>query len=126
MTPGPEPVRRAGDYVQAGDVRTYYEVHGAGDPLVLLHGGLCTVETFDGLTPTLADRFRVYVPERRGHGRTSRRRRADHLREHVARHRVAFMDALGITAPTWSASATARRWPSTSPSRAPSSSTGSC
>jgi pimeloyl-ACP methyl ester carboxylesterase len=38
---------------------------------VLLHGGLCTLETFDGLTPLLTERFRVYTPERRGHGRTA-------------------------------------------------------
>lgn len=69
--PGATPTRRDGEYLQAGDVRTYYEVHGTGEPLVLLHGGLCTVETLDGLTPLLAERFRVVTPERRGHGRTA-------------------------------------------------------
>lgn len=58
------------DYVDAGGVRTYYEAVGSGDPLVLMHGGLCTIETFGGLTPRLAEAYRVYLPERRGHGRT--------------------------------------------------------
>jgi pimeloyl-ACP methyl ester carboxylesterase len=58
------------DYLDAGGVRTYYEVHGSGEPLVLLHGGFCPVETFCGLTSLLAERYRVYLPERRGHGRT--------------------------------------------------------
>jgi pimeloyl-ACP methyl ester carboxylesterase len=58
------------DYVDAGGVRTYYEVHGGGDPLVLLHGGFCPIETFAGLTPLLAEHYRVYLPERRAHGRT--------------------------------------------------------
>src|SRR4051794_18579544 len=61
---------RAGSYVDAGGLHTYYEVHGAGDPLMLLHGGLCTAETLDGQVPAFAERYRVYVPERRGHGRT--------------------------------------------------------
>jgi pimeloyl-ACP methyl ester carboxylesterase len=29
------------DYVNANGVRTYYEIHGEGEPLVLLHGGTC-------------------------------------------------------------------------------------
>jgi pimeloyl-ACP methyl ester carboxylesterase len=34
-----------GAYVDANGVRTYWEVEGAGEPLVLLHGGLCAIET---------------------------------------------------------------------------------
>lgn len=96
MTPGTAPTRRGGDYLQTGEVRTYYEAHGEGDPLVLLHGGLCTVETFDGLTPGLAERFRVYVPERRGHGRTAD---VDGPITYVnmAQDTIAFMDAVGIS-----------------------------
>jgi pimeloyl-ACP methyl ester carboxylesterase len=59
-----------GEYVNAGDVRTYYEVYGEGEPLVLLHGGLATAESWAMQVPTLAERYRVYVPERRGSGRT--------------------------------------------------------
>jgi pimeloyl-ACP methyl ester carboxylesterase len=61
---------RTGDYVDAGGVRTYYEVHGTGEPLVLLHGGLSTIETLDAMTTAFAAQYRVYRPERRGHGRT--------------------------------------------------------
>lgn len=62
--------RSRGAYVDANGVRTYYEVEGDGEPLVLLHGGLCAIETFDGLRRALVDRYQVYLPERRGHGRT--------------------------------------------------------
>ena len=41
MTASESPTR-SGQYVDAGGLRTYYEVHGAGEPVVLLHGGLCT------------------------------------------------------------------------------------
>ena len=61
---------RNGDYIDVDGVRTYCEVTGTGDPLILLHGGLCTAETFDAQTPALAEQYRVYVPERFGHGRT--------------------------------------------------------
>jgi len=60
-----------GEYVNAGGVRTYYEVHGEGEPLALLHGGLATTESWAMQVPAFAQRYRVYVPERRGHGRTA-------------------------------------------------------
>ncbi len=60
-----------GEYIDAGGLRTYYEVHGAGDPVVLLHGGLATAESWARQVPDLAAHYRVYVPERRGHGHTA-------------------------------------------------------
>jgi pimeloyl-ACP methyl ester carboxylesterase len=71
MAPTETHATRNGDYVDTGRVHTYYEVNGSGDPLILLHGGMCTAETFDGQTPALAENFRVYLPERRAHGRTA-------------------------------------------------------
>jgi pimeloyl-ACP methyl ester carboxylesterase len=59
------------DYISVNGLKTYYEVHGEGEPLLLMHGGFCTVETFARQTPEFAKRYRVYVPERRGHGRTA-------------------------------------------------------
>lgn len=83
-------------YVDAGGVRTYYEAHGSGDPLVLLHGGLCAIETFSGLTPQLAERYRVYLPERRGHGRTPDIE-GPITYEVMAQDTIAFLDALGLS-----------------------------
>jgi pimeloyl-ACP methyl ester carboxylesterase len=59
-----------GTYVQLGDVRTWYDEHGAGDPLVLMHGGLVDARFFAPNLDALAERFHVYTPERRGHGHT--------------------------------------------------------
>ena len=39
--------------------------------LVLLHGGLCTNETWAAQIPAFAEHFRVVAPERRGHGHTA-------------------------------------------------------
>jgi pimeloyl-ACP methyl ester carboxylesterase len=98
MTMAPDthaPLVRA--YVDAGGVRTYYEAHGAGEPLLLLHGGFCPIETYGGLTPLLAEHYRVYLPERRAHGRTPDV--AGPLTyDLMARDTLAFMDAVGLPA----------------------------
>jgi pimeloyl-ACP methyl ester carboxylesterase len=58
-------------YVQLGDVHTYYEDDGEGDPLVLLHPGLADSRAFEDHVPELAQHFQVFRPDRRGHGRTA-------------------------------------------------------
>jgi pimeloyl-ACP methyl ester carboxylesterase len=58
------------EYVQLGALKTWYDKHGSGDPLVLLHGGLVDARFFEPNLGALAGRFRVYTPERRGHGHT--------------------------------------------------------
>jgi pimeloyl-ACP methyl ester carboxylesterase len=59
-------------YADVNGLRMYYEVHGTGSPLVLLHGGMLTIElNFAGLIPTLARRHRVIGVELQGHGRTA-------------------------------------------------------
>jgi pimeloyl-ACP methyl ester carboxylesterase len=60
-----------GAYVDIGGVNTWYDEEGSGEPLVLLHGGLSTNETWGAQTPVFAERFRVVAPERRGHGHTA-------------------------------------------------------
>ena len=57
-------------YVQLGAVKTWYDEHGSGDPLVLMHGGLVDARFFEPNLGALAQRFHVYTPERRGHGHT--------------------------------------------------------
>jgi pimeloyl-ACP methyl ester carboxylesterase len=58
------------DYVQLGEVRTWYDEHGAGEALVLMHGGLVDSRFMEPNLAPLAERFHVYTPDRRGHGRT--------------------------------------------------------
>jgi pimeloyl-ACP methyl ester carboxylesterase len=57
-------------YIQLGAVNTWYDEHGVGDPLVLLHGGLVDARFFALNVAALSAEFHVYTPERRGHGHT--------------------------------------------------------
>jgi pimeloyl-ACP methyl ester carboxylesterase len=50
----------------------YYELHGAGEPLLLLHGALSTIDTsFGAVLPSLGKTRRVIAVEQQGHGRTA-------------------------------------------------------
>ena len=55
-------------YETVNGVRTWYETHGDGEPLVLLHGGFSDSRDFGTILAGLP--FRVYLLDRRGHGRT--------------------------------------------------------
>lgn len=57
-------------YGTMNGVRTWYEVRGEGEPVVLLHGGFSDSRDFEPSLARLADRFRVFLVDRRGHGRT--------------------------------------------------------
>jgi pimeloyl-ACP methyl ester carboxylesterase len=50
----------------------YYEIHGSGRPLVLLHGAFMTIEgSFQRMLPTLAETRQVIAIEQQAHGRTA-------------------------------------------------------
>ena len=66
--PGREDGEPGGDG-QPGIALRWVE-RGTGEPLVLLHGGLSDSRFFSRNVPALAERFRVYTPDARGHGRT--------------------------------------------------------
>jgi len=60
-----------GDYAEVNGLRMYYEVHGDGRPLVMLHGAYMTAGDWGPLLPGLVGRRRAIVPELQGHGRTA-------------------------------------------------------
>jgi len=57
-------------YVDLDGVRTWYDEHGSGDPLVLLHPALVDSRAFAPNLDALAAHFRTFTPERRGQGHT--------------------------------------------------------
>jgi pimeloyl-ACP methyl ester carboxylesterase len=59
-------------YAEVNGLRMYYEVHGSGPPLVMLHGGISNIETDFGLVlPGLAKNRQVIALEQQAHGRTA-------------------------------------------------------
>ncbi len=58
-------------YVTASGVRYYYEIHGTGEPLLLLHGGLGHTQMFGPVLKTLAQNRQVIGVDLEGHGHTA-------------------------------------------------------
>lgn len=88
-----------GDRVQANGLDLYFEIHGAGPALILLHGGLGTIDAiFQTLLPALAQHRTVIAPELQGHGHTADPGRPMTY-EAMADDIAALIDHLGLTAP---------------------------
>jgi len=84
-------------YASVNGVKLYYEVRGAGAPVVLLHGGINTLETtFANLMPELARKYRVVAVEQVGHGH-SPDTEAPRTYEEMADDTAALLGHLGIT-----------------------------
>src|SRR2546425_2958972 len=61
-----------GAYASVNGLNMYYEIHGTGRPLVLLHGALSAIDTsFGKVLPTLAETRQVIAVEQQAHGRTA-------------------------------------------------------
>jgi pimeloyl-ACP methyl ester carboxylesterase len=59
-------------YAPVNGLSMYYEVHGSGEPVVLLHGGFMTITSnWDGWIEELARTRKVIAIEMQGHGRTA-------------------------------------------------------
>jgi pimeloyl-ACP methyl ester carboxylesterase len=72
MTPAEEKEGGVAGYVEIDGVRTWYDERGAGEPAALLHPGGAGVDAraWGPNLDAVAAEFRVFTPERRGHGRT--------------------------------------------------------
>ena len=83
--------------IRANGLDVAYDVHGAGPPLVLLHGATSLGrEDFAAQIPLFSKGFRLYVPDARGHGRT-RWDVADGFRyDWLVDDLVAFVDEVGL------------------------------
>src|SRR5688572_17918252 len=84
-----------GHRVQVNGMQLYYEVSGAGDPLIVLHGAYMNIPSMGAIIPKLAETHKVYALEFQGHGRTTDIDRPityPNLADDVA----AFMDKVGI------------------------------
>ncbi|MFC7531000.1 alpha/beta fold hydrolase [Actinoplanes sp. GCM10030250] len=61
----------SGRYADVNGINLYYEIHGTGKPLVLLHGGLGSGEMFGPVLPAFSEKHQVILVDLQGHGRTA-------------------------------------------------------
>ena len=87
-----------GQYAEVNGINLYYEIHGSGRPLILLHGGLGSGEMFGPVLPLLAERHQVVVADLQGHGRTADIDRPLDVRL-MAGDIAALIDHLGLDKP---------------------------
>jgi pimeloyl-ACP methyl ester carboxylesterase len=87
-----------GHYAEVNGINLYFETHGAGRPLVLLHGGLGSGEMFGPVLPALAERHQVIAVDLQGHGRTADIDRPIDMRL-MADDIAALIDHLGLDKP---------------------------
>jgi pimeloyl-ACP methyl ester carboxylesterase len=87
-----------GMYIEANGLEVYYEAYGEGEPLMLIHGGTATSQSWASHLPAFTEHFEVFTPDSRGHGRTDNptgelgyRVMADDL--------ASLIDALGLQRP---------------------------
>lgn len=60
-----------GEYLQLGDISMYVEQHGIGEPIIFLHGGLGSANSWKDQVAFFSKNYRVITPESRGQGRTT-------------------------------------------------------
>src|SRR3954462_2909045 len=58
-------------YAPVNDLNVYFEIHGEGEPVVLLHGAYMNVDGMAPLLEPLAEQRQVIALELQGHGRTA-------------------------------------------------------
>jgi pimeloyl-ACP methyl ester carboxylesterase len=92
-----EPVSSRGRFSEVNGARMYFEDHGSGDPLLLLHNFGATASVWQPYIADFSNRFRVIAWDMRGHGRSSTPDATDvFLHANAANDLLAIMDSLGI------------------------------
>jgi pimeloyl-ACP methyl ester carboxylesterase len=91
-------VKGTGQYADVNGIHLYYETHGTGRPLILLHGGLGSGEMFGPILPALSKDHQVIAVDLQGHGRTADIDRPIDIRL-MADDIAALIDHLGLDKP---------------------------
>jgi pimeloyl-ACP methyl ester carboxylesterase len=84
-----------GTYAEVNGLKVYYEIHGQGRPLVLLHGAFGTAEGWAHVLPSLTKTRQVILIEQQGHGHTPDRD-APLTYEQMAEDTAALLERIGV------------------------------
>jgi pimeloyl-ACP methyl ester carboxylesterase len=87
----------AGQHAEVNGLKMYYEIHGTGKPLVLLHGAFATAESWAHILPALTKSRQVILIEQQGHGHTPDRE-ALLSYEQMADDTAALLRKIGVRA----------------------------
>ena len=98
MTLPQDTAARRGHVVRANGVNIYYEAHGQGEPLLLLHAGTLTGDMWQPYLAAFTAHYRVITPDMRGHGRSDNPTGAMSYRQ-LADEMVAFIRVLDLHKP---------------------------
>jgi pimeloyl-ACP methyl ester carboxylesterase len=82
--------------IELGDISMYFEAHGAGEALILLHGGFGSADIWANQIPVFSEYYYVIAPDSRAQGRTTD---SDALISYhlMAEDMIRLMDYLGIS-----------------------------
>lgn len=86
-------------FLSVNGVKLYYEIHGSGSPILLVHGNGESHTVFDKLIPALAKNHTVYCADSRGHGQSSAV--PEYHYADMARDYIDFIRTLGIERPAF-------------------------
>lgn len=89
------PTPDTGGYADVNGIRLYHAEWGSGDPVILLHGGLGSIEAWANQIPEVAKTHKVIAIDSRGHGRSTRDDTA-YSYTLMASDALVLMDQMGI------------------------------
>ena len=83
-------------FKEIGDQNVHYEISGDGEPLIMIHGGQCRLESWRDMVPMLVNDFKVYSYDVRGHGQTVRPPDVPLSQEQWSQDLYDFMQSFGV------------------------------
>jgi pimeloyl-ACP methyl ester carboxylesterase len=95
-TSRPTSIAKQSGRAELNGVNYYYEIRGEGAPLLLLHGGLGSLDMFEPILPALGKDRQVIAVDLHGHGRTPLGKRAEISLVDQGDDLAALLDKLGV------------------------------